>query len=814
MNKRKLSILLIILLTICLITNVFALDGTGAESDPYQITTCLELSDMRNDTLSTTYYQLFNDIDCSDTINWNGGAGFEPIPNYASSLDGNFKKINGLFINRPTTNNIGLFGSFDSATSYIKDLFIEDFDITGKNYVSALVGFGNTNSPDFTNIHARNLSIVGTEHVGGFLGLGKLADFFSVSIIDSSVYGLGFVGGIIGTANGNVNLDNVYSNASITATSYSAGGFTGSVYLSTSITDSYFSGIVDADENKDSPILGECQYTTTISNVYYNNETIGNVPHCGSVVGVDAIRGDCIASCSNYFGMSTLDLKKQATFTGFDFSNIWSIDEDISFPTLQSEIIIPVFTGEGAGSLADPFIITSCLELNETRFNISAHYKLGNDIDCLDTINWDGGAGFQPILGSFRGTLDGNHSTISDLYINRPSESFIGLFYKIDGSNTFVKNLYFDNPYIRGDDYTGVLAGWFKLGDIDNVNTINVDIQAGENVGGVIGRGEDAYLFNVSSSGNIVSSRQAGGIIGGCDNTDVTYAYSRANVSGSSQVGGICGASTNGAMTVTHAYVSGKLVSGTGSDRGSEILGWCSTSDIYVVDSYYANDSGNVNILDCAGMVSGCSHVCNNIQSKTLEDLKKQSTFETWDFDNIWYLVDDEDFPRVQGDLRINYARPIEEVDFANGYEYGFIVQNTNLLAINYKIIDEDSATVNCSLYQSTESNMSNKVLDDYDYFVLNNTESTLYLEPSISDIYEDSEIYYEVECNDGEFFQESGVNQISYIPIIRYSEADISTSIINIIAKGMIVLIIFIPIIILIGILFAIGIGKAIKKN
>lgn len=46
------------------------------------------------------------------------------------------------------------------------------------------------------------------------------------------------------------------------------------------------------------------------------------------------------------------------------------------------------------------------------------------------------------------------------------------------------------------------------------------------------------------------------------------------------------------------------------------------------------------------------------------------------------------------------------------------------------------------------------------------------------------------------------------------YNEADISTSIINTIAKGMIFLIVFVPIIILVFILFGIGINKAIKQK
>src|SRR6056297_2634281 len=67
------------------------------------ITDCQQLQDMRNN-LSGSYY-LANDIDCTATLSWNAGAGFEPIGTldnpFTGSLDGKDHKIHGLYINRP-----------------------------------------------------------------------------------------------------------------------------------------------------------------------------------------------------------------------------------------------------------------------------------------------------------------------------------------------------------------------------------------------------------------------------------------------------------------------------------------------------------------------------------------------------------------------------------------------------------------------------------------------------------------------------------------------------------------------------------------
>ena len=82
------------------------------------ITTCTELQNIRNN-LGGDYY-LANDIDCSCTSGWNGGAGFEPIGSdsnmFTGTLDGKGYKITHLYINRPSTNYVGLFGCTGSGS--------------------------------------------------------------------------------------------------------------------------------------------------------------------------------------------------------------------------------------------------------------------------------------------------------------------------------------------------------------------------------------------------------------------------------------------------------------------------------------------------------------------------------------------------------------------------------------------------------------------------------------------------------------------------------------------------------------------------
>ena len=51
--------------------------GDGSSGNPYQITNCVQLQEMNNNL--NAYYVLMNDIDCSDTVNWNSGEGFVPV---------------------------------------------------------------------------------------------------------------------------------------------------------------------------------------------------------------------------------------------------------------------------------------------------------------------------------------------------------------------------------------------------------------------------------------------------------------------------------------------------------------------------------------------------------------------------------------------------------------------------------------------------------------------------------------------------------------------------------------------------------------
>ncbi|MCX6753049.1 MAG: hypothetical protein NTW62_01720 [Candidatus Nomurabacteria bacterium] len=160
------------------------------------------------------------------------------------------------------------------------------------------------------------------------------------------------------------------------------------------------------------------------------------------------------------------------------------------------KVLADGFQGTGDGSEGNPFIITNCTLLQEINLDLDLYFKLqgaNNTIDCSETSNWnsdgDGGYyGFQP-LGSvnspfFTGHLNGNNNTITNLYINRPSSTFVGLFSVVDSGAT-ISDLTLKDVNITGNDRTGALVGSLS-GTVTNVHASGV-LTGGFTTGGLVG---------------------------------------------------------------------------------------------------------------------------------------------------------------------------------------------------------------------------------------------------------------------------------------------------------------------------------------
>lgn len=166
-----------------------------------------------------------------------------------------------------------------------------------------------------------------------------------------------------------------------------------------------------------------------------------------------------------------------------------------SYPTLQAA------TASAFPTLTQGTSISDVSELQAMKNDLDGNYYLTQDIDATDTVNWNSGAGFNPvgdtgIANSFNGTFDGNGYTISNLYIYRPTESGVGLF-----------------GYC-GDDSAG---GTVSYARIQNVTLSNVDITGAFSVGALVGdfTGYDMKVQGCHASGIVKATHTTVENIGG-----------------------------------------------------------------------------------------------------------------------------------------------------------------------------------------------------------------------------------------------------------------------------------------------------------
>jgi hypothetical protein len=208
-------------------------EEAGTESDPYHVSNIDELHAVR-DNLSA-HYELVSDIDATETQNWNSGSGFNPIGTssnvFDGELEGNYQTITGLYVNRSSTVDVGLFGYTNR--SLISNLTIADADITGSDDTGILASTNDDNAVIRRVSTAGDVN--GDDDVGGLVGvnLGEIKNSYSLA----NVSGSEDVGGLVGRyLSGSIN--RTYATGNVTASLQNAGGLVGRG--APSVTESYW----------------------------------------------------------------------------------------------------------------------------------------------------------------------------------------------------------------------------------------------------------------------------------------------------------------------------------------------------------------------------------------------------------------------------------------------------------------------------------------------------------------------------------------------------------------------------------------------
>jgi hypothetical protein len=158
-------------------------------------------------------------------------------------------------------------------------------------------------------------------------------------------------------------------------------------------------------------------------------------------------------------------------------------------------------------------LINHVRDLQDVHMALYRDYALSQDIDASETLWWDYGKGFRPLLvrrkedmiQPFSGLFDGNGYTIYNLFINRPDEDDVGLFGYIMGD---VENLAIKNATIVGSHHVGTLAGWADNALIKNISIESSRVKAKDSAGGLIGAGTRIWSHTASISDVTVQTQQ------------------------------------------------------------------------------------------------------------------------------------------------------------------------------------------------------------------------------------------------------------------------------------------------------------------
>ena len=267
-------------------------DGSGTQTDPYQIGSGAELAWLANAVnnasgVTKLYVELTDDIDL-------GGQPWMPIGKFGFSSDdrsfsgsfrGNGHTVNGLNV---SAEYAGLFGS------------INDAEITGV-VVQGTVVSTNTNNGDAGGIVGRAIgttnkiincgneaAVSGGCNVGGILGRNHSG---SSTVTISDCYNTGSItaseraAGIVASKNNRVSITNCYNAGEITSNNYAAGVFAGYGGYSLTVSSCYNTGKI---RSKNTSRIGA--FTTSDSDAASNSFYLeGSIPAGAKTSGATAM---------------------------------------------------------------------------------------------------------------------------------------------------------------------------------------------------------------------------------------------------------------------------------------------------------------------------------------------------------------------------------------------------------------------------------------------------------------------------------------------------------------------------------------------
>ncbi len=570
-------------------------------------------------------YALGSDMDTSDTKGWNAGAGFAPIGSpggpFTGLLDGRGHAIDGLVINRPGTDWVGLFSRV-GADGEVRNVALTDLRISGRDYVGGLAG---SNLGTLTGSSAAG-SVSGHHFVGGMAGVNEGTVTGSETSV--TVTGTGNnIGGLVGQGKVDGSISESHSSSSVSSDGVRIGGLVGENFGA--VSDSYSTGIVAAGGHSAGGLLG------------YNSGAVNNVYSTGTVGGsysVGGLIGDNSGDVGNTYSTGTV------TSGGFnvgglignnkgDVSNGYSTGTvtgggnnvgglignnagDISDSHSEGAV---TGLGTNTGGLAGQSLAAGSVSRSYSTGKVTGGANLGGLIGLNSGIITDSYAAGDVISSSkdVGGLVGVNQGEVSNSYsLGNVTADGIQLGGLVGWNSGTISRSYAKGDVIGKSDTVGGLIGTNGVtGTVDESYGTGRVTSSGVNLGGLIGENWGNVSASYSTSIVIGAGSRIGGLIGNHADGRIEGSYSTGSVEGAGDyVGGLIGrnlSDAQGSYSTGNVKGDGAAVGGLVGVNYGEISRSFATGDVIgkgqSVGGLIGENSGNVTETYSTGAVIGAS---------------------------------------------------------------------------------------------------------------------------------------------------------------------------------------------------------------
>ncbi len=570
----------------------FSSDGTAAK--PYPLCTKAQMQHVANtSSLWTKQFRLMGDIDLTGMTGTIGNAATA----FSGVFDGNGHRLKNFSLTA-TSWYAALFPVVNNTNGgTIKNLTLENFNVTGVGFVAALVGLQSSGTIDNvlnldTNIHMDGVD-GNAVYAGGLVGrsVGTISNCNSLGSVSAAFYR--YVGGLVGRLDTAGVVSNSATSGSVTMsatnpdmTAQEVGGLVGR--LEGQIIDSHSSAVVQTNRNYAGGLVAVQAAGSLIQNSY----ATGSISSTAQVNG--GLVGQANGSVVDSWASGDVDGGRYAgglvgnVPTGSSISNCYA----------QGDVLANDPNGT-AGGLVGQIVGTSFIADSRAFGDVVAtgHYA-GGLVGRSDTgpeIRDSYATGSVSAAGERAGGLLGAATSGTAVYTNVLRSYATGS----------VSGTYYSGGLVGLGTYVNVTESW-ATGDVNQIG--------GYTAGGLVG-----FLYNASS---------------------ITNSYARGNVASLDFGGGLVG-EINNTATITNSYSAGAV---TGSGTKGGLFGWRGSTNTCTGLLYNTTANAGLNAI------GGGTTTPTGITGATATQLKQQATYtaQGWNFTTIWTIQEGVSYAELQ----------------------------------------------------------------------------------------------------------------------------------------------------------------------